>query len=139
MVGIKLPRMANIKAIVPPERRALFDAHGYSAAVCVGNLLFVSGQVGVDDEGMVIRDPTQQIECAFRNLERVLQLGGSSLVQVVDMSIYVVDLALHMERALNIKQRFFPAPPYPALTGVEVAGLAMDGLIFEIKATAVVS
>lgn len=128
--------MAKFEAFVPPHRRALYDAHGYSAAVRVGDLLFVSGQVGVDEHGQVVPDSRAQIEQAFDNLGIVLELAGCGFQDVVTLEIFLVDLKSHIGATTEIKQRYFPAPPYPALTGVEVKGLAMDGLIFEIKATA---
>lgn len=127
---------SSFEALVPEGRRALFDAHGYSAATRVGELLFVSGQVGVDAEGRVVEDPRAQVDQAFRNLVQVLELAGAGPSEVVKLTVFAVGLEAHFETFLEVKSRYFGAPPFPALTGVEVAGLAMAGLVVEIEAVA---
>ncbi len=43
--------MPQREAIFPANRHALYEAHGYSAAIRSGDLLFVSGQVGSREDG----------------------------------------------------------------------------------------
>ncbi len=43
--------MTQRDAIFPANRHALYEEHGYSAAIRSGNLLFVSGQVGSRPDG----------------------------------------------------------------------------------------
>jgi enamine deaminase RidA (YjgF/YER057c/UK114 family) len=61
----------------------------------VGDLLFVSGQAAISPEGEIvgIGDFDAQAEQVFRNLERVLGAGGSSLANVVKVTIFLTDMA----------------------------------------------
>jgi enamine deaminase RidA (YjgF/YER057c/UK114 family) len=64
----------------------------------------------------------------------VLTLGGSSLKQVVKVTIYLTDMA-NFEKIVALRKRFF-TPPYPADTIVEVRSLALPELEIEIEAVA---
>lgn len=51
----------------------------------VGDLLFISGQAAIDEQGQVVGagDFDAQADQTFSNLRRVLEAGGSSLGRVV--------------------------------------------------------
>jgi reactive intermediate/imine deaminase len=108
-------------------------AQGYR----VGDLLFVSGQAAVDEHGQLVGagDFDAQAEQTFRNLERVLEAGGSSLANVVKVTIFLRDMA-NFEKIVELRGRWFTAP-YPADTIVEVSSLAFPELEIEIEAIAV--
>jgi reactive intermediate/imine deaminase len=103
----------------------------------VGDLLFVSGQAAITPEGELvgIGDFDAQAEQTFRNLERVLEAGGSGLDRVVKVTIFLTDMA-NFEKIVDLRGRWF-TPPYPADTIVEVSSLALPGLEIEIEAIAV--
>jgi reactive intermediate/imine deaminase len=108
-------------------------AQGYR----VGDLLFVSGQAAVDEHGQLVGvgDFDAQAEQTFRNLQRVLEAGGSSLANVVKVTIFLRDMA-NFEKIVELRGRWFTAP-YPADTIVEVSSLAFPELEIEIEAIAV--
>jgi enamine deaminase RidA (YjgF/YER057c/UK114 family) len=60
--------MPTREAIFPADRHALYEQHGYSAAVRSGDLLFVSGQVGSRSDGFPEPDFEAQVKLAFANL-----------------------------------------------------------------------
>jgi 2-iminobutanoate/2-iminopropanoate deaminase len=65
----------------------------YSQAIVHNGLVYVSGQLPMD---MVTGEPSkgdisEQTEEALRNVEKVLQAAGSSLDQVIQMTIYISD------------------------------------------------
>ena len=64
--------MNSRTAIFPTDRHALYQAHGYSAAIASGGLLFVSGQVGSRSDGSPEPDFAAQVRLAFANLEATL-------------------------------------------------------------------
>lgn len=103
----------------------------------MGDLLFVSGQAGTGAEGQIVGDGDfeAQAQQAFRNLERVLRSGGSSLANVVKVTIFLTDMA-NFERVVALRRRWF-TPPYPADTIVEVTSLDSPEAMFEIEAVAV--
>ena len=65
--------MTERQAFFPPDRHALYEKHGYSAAVRSGDLLFVSGQVGSRDDGSPEPEFERQVQRAFDNLKATLE------------------------------------------------------------------
>jgi len=107
-------------------------AQGYT----LGNLIFTSGQAAIDSEGNIVGvdDFDAQAEQVFKNLSDVLQQGGSSLAQVMKVTIYLTDMTNFM-KVVALRERFFSAP-YPADTLIEVSSLALPELEIEIEAIA---
>lgn len=121
-------------AIFPPDRHALYEAHGYSAAIRSGDLLFVSGQVGSRADGSPEPDFETQVRLAFANLKAVLAAAGCSLDDVIDVTSFHTDPENQFAAIMAAKAENFPAPPYPNWTAVGVTWLA--GFDFEIKVIA---
>lgn len=103
----------------------------------VGDFLFVSGQAAIDENGQVVGvgDFDAQAEQTFRNLKRVLEAGGSSLENVVKVTIFLTDMG-NFSKIVELRGKWF-TPPYPADTIVEVTSLALPELEIEIEAIAV--
>jgi 2-iminobutanoate/2-iminopropanoate deaminase len=104
----------------------------------VGELLLVSGQAAIDETGQIVGagDFDAQAEQTFRNLQRVLEAGGSSLAGVVKVTIFLTDMA-NFPKIVELRGKWF-TPPYPADTIVQVVALALPELEIEIEAIAVV-
>lgn len=62
--------------VFPANRHALYEEHGYSAAIRYGDLLFVSGQVGSRSDGTPEPDFPAQVQLAFDNLRATLAAAG---------------------------------------------------------------
>jgi 2-iminobutanoate/2-iminopropanoate deaminase len=107
-----------------------------SQAIQLGNLVFVSGQAGVGDDGNIVapRDFEQQADRAFRNLERALAAAGSSLAHVAKVTIYLTSMD-NFARVVELRRKWFRAP-YPADTIVEVSALYSPDAMIEIEAIA---
>jgi enamine deaminase RidA (YjgF/YER057c/UK114 family) len=127
----------NSQAIIPDGMRRTADAYQTSPAVSMtgGRLIFVSGQVGVDEAGQPITDPEAQFVAAIANLREILEAAGGTLADVVEITTYFTSMA-DLPVFANVKERFFTTTPYPAWTGIGVNELALPGLRVEIKATA---
>lgn len=94
----------------------------YSPAVRSGNLLFVSGQLGVDPEsGELLAGIDLQTRQALKNASSILEAAGSSLDKVVKTTIFLVDLA-DFPLVNQVYGEFFPLNP-PARTTVVVKAL----------------
>lgn len=67
----------------------------YSQAVCVGNLVFTSGQIPLNPETGVIegKDITEQAHRVCKNLEAVLASSGSSLKKAVKTVCFLSDMS----------------------------------------------
>ena len=103
----------------------------------VGDLVIVSGQAAIDEQGGLVGvgDFDAQADQVFRNLQRVLEAGGSSLDCVVKVTIFLTDMA-NFPKIVDLRGRWF-TEPYPADTIVEVTALALPELELEIEAIAV--
>jgi reactive intermediate/imine deaminase len=108
-------------------------AQGYR----VGELLFISGQAAIDMNGHIVGgdDFNAQAEQVFANLDRVLRAGGSSLANVIKVTIFLRDMA-NFPKIVELRGRYF-TPPYPADTIVEVSSLYTPEALLEIEAIAV--
>lgn len=109
-----------------------------SQGIRFGNLLFVSGQAGADDDGKIVEGGFRaQGEQAFANLRRALEAGGSSLDQVIKVTIFVTDMN-NFKEVIELRRQFF-SQPYPADTIAEVRALYNPDVMIEIEAIAAVA
>ena len=116
-----------------------FEPYKISLAWKVGDLVFTSGQAAITEQGEIVGlgDFDAQVEQTMKNVERVLELAGSSLKDIVKVNIYVTDMA-NFPKVLELREKYF-SYPWPADTIVGVTALAIPGLMIEVDATAVVS
>ncbi|MBI3728232.1 MAG: RidA family protein [Burkholderiales bacterium] len=114
-----------------------YEPYLLSQAIKFGNLLFVSGQAGADDDGKIVAgDFRAQGEQAFANLRRALEAGGSSLEEVIKVTIFVTDMG-NFNEVVELRRQFFTAP-YPADTIAEIKALYDPAAMIEIEAIAAV-
>ena len=122
------------EAIFPTNKHALYEAHGYSAAIKSGDLLFVSGQVGSREDGTPEPEFKQQVELAFENLKAVLAAADCTLADIIDVTSFHTDPENQFATIMDVKAQAFNTRPYPNWTAVGVNWLA--GFDFEIKVIA---
>jgi enamine deaminase RidA (YjgF/YER057c/UK114 family) len=127
--------MAKRETIIPKGMEIFVDKFHYAPAVKVDNTLYISGQLGRDENLQVIEGAEAQYTQAFENLKAVLTAAGTTLENVVDLVTYHTDMRDIM-RFMEVKNRYF-TKDYPAWTAIGVSALAMPGLLAELKATAV--
>lgn len=111
------------------------EEYGYSNAVRSGDLLFCSGQVGVEADGSAPDDPERQYDLAFATLGKLLADHGARPSDLVELTSFHVDFPQHMTEFMAAKARFQNGAR-PAWTAVGVTALGMPGILVEIKATA---
>ncbi len=126
--------MAKRNAVFPADRHALYEAHGYSAAVRSDNLLFVSGQVGSRADGSPEPDFEAQVRLAFANLKATLLAGSCGFDDVVDVTTFHTEPEKQFGTIKTVKGEFFKSAPHPSWTALGVNWLA--GFDFEIKVIA---
>jgi enamine deaminase RidA (YjgF/YER057c/UK114 family) len=122
--------------IVPPGMENLVQRFHYAPGVLVGDTLYVSGQVGRDENLQVISDPVAQFEQAFRNVGKVLDAAGFSFTEVVELETWFLNFPADLPLFMQVKDRFL-GDTTPTWTGFGVASFSMPGIIGEIKVTAV--
>lgn len=126
--------MGKRDAVFPASRHALYEEHGYSAAIRSGDLLFVSGQVGSRADGTAEPDFEQQVRLAFENLKATLNAGGCDFDDIVDVTTFHTDPKSQFGTIMTVKNEIFSQKPYPNWTAIGVNWLA--GFDFEIKVIA---
>ena len=124
----------------PPN---LHRPRGYTHAVAVngGRLIFVSGQVAFDQEGSLVgkSDLRVQAEKAMDNLVAALAAAGAAPADVVKMNTYIVNYKpADYPIIRDIRARIFETQTPPASTLIGVQALAVEELLIEIEAIAMV-
>lgn len=111
------------------------ERYRYSDHIRAGDLVFVSGQVGLDEAGNAPTDPAEQYRLAFESLARVLDDAGCTPGDLVDLMTYHTAYPEHMEQFMAAKAAF-QGDGRPAWTAVGVAMLGTPETLVELKATA---
>jgi reactive intermediate/imine deaminase len=114
-----------------------YEPYRISLAIKANGLVFASGQAGIDEIGRTVGvgDFETQARRAFHNLATVLEAAGSSLSDVVKVTIMVTDMS-HLDQIVRLREEYF-TEPYPADTLLQVAGLAQSDWMVEIDAIAI--
>jgi 2-iminobutanoate/2-iminopropanoate deaminase len=110
-------------------------------AVQVGNTVYLSGQVSVDDTGnfVGIDDMAAQVKQAYHNISDVLARLNMNLNNVVDETWFVTDMTQVManfKQIYAIREQAYGEIPGTTQTLVQVSALAMPELMVEIKCIA---
>ena len=123
------------KEIIIPAN--VHQARGYSHAIKVGNIIYVSGQVGMGEDNKVAAGGFEaQAKQALENLKRVLEASGAYFKDIVKLNTYVTTMEF-MPVYRELRRSYF-GDHYPASTLIQVAGLALPEFLIEIEAVAVV-
>ena len=108
---------------------APFQGAPYSQGIVHGDLVFVSGQLGVDPASgeMVEGGIEPQTERVLQNVSAVLEAAGSSLGNVLNVSIFLVDLSDFA--AMNEVYAKHVGPDFPARATVQIGALPSGALV----------
>ncbi|WP_460135128.1 RidA family protein [Pseudomonas sp. S1_E04] len=126
--------MTQRDVVFPPGRQALYERNRYSPAIKSNGFLFVSGQVGSNEDGSPEPDLEDQVRLAFTNLNAILVAAGCTFDDVIDVTVFIVDPESRFETIWKVVPEFWGEAPHPTLTGVGVTWLY--GYQFEIKVIA---
>ncbi|MBV1699600.1 MAG: RidA family protein [Hyphomicrobiales bacterium] len=119
--------------------QTIFKPPGYSHVVEVsgpGRTIYIAGQVGIDRDRKIPPDGRGQMVLAFENLKAALAEAGASFKDVVKINNYLVEGAT-MQDFREVRDDYLNTAAPPASTTIFVSKLAIDGLLFEIEAVAV--
>ncbi|MBV9344020.1 MAG: RidA family protein [Gammaproteobacteria bacterium] len=95
----------------------------FSAAVRVGDMLYLSGQIGIGADGTLPRDFADQVRQAMGNVGEVLKQAGASFDDVVKCTVMLADMA-RWEDFNQIYLGYFKHGHLPARSALGTSGLA---------------
>ena len=124
------------------QRKAISTQHApaalgpYSQAIHAGNLVFASGQLGLDPQTGKLQEGIEtQTRQVLANLAAVLTAAGSSVEKVVKTTIFLTNMA-DFAKVNTLYGEVFKVDP-PARSTVQVAALPLGGLV-EIEVIALI-
>ena len=132
--------MINREELVPAGGTPPSSAYSHGLAVDVGDtrIVFVTGQIAIDDAGDVIStDVEVQTRYVFGQIEAILDAGGLSMRDVVKAQIFLTDMRA-FPLVSSIRDEYFDKPR-PTSTLVEVGALVQSTCHVEIEVTAVMA
>lgn len=113
----------------------LYETRGLAAGYRVGDVLYLSGMTGMGDDGKIAPGGfAAQCDQMFRNIQRILQAGGSDLSRVFKTTTFVTGMQ-YRDDWIAAKQRWFTAP-MPAGTLVEVSRFGSAEALVELEVIA---
>ena len=128
--------MSDREPIIPAGMEAVYDNIRYAPAVRVGNTVYVSGQIGRDENMLLVEEKEAQFVQTFENLRKVLKAAGASFDDVVDVTSFHTDMR-DLPLYMKVRDRYFPRN-FPAWTAIGAAQLCgQPGYFLEVKAVAV--
>jgi len=131
---------SSLSFLNPPS---LPTPRGYTQIVEVTGpcrTVYVSGQVGLDAAGKLAGAPGDfraQAVQAFENVKQALAAVGGGFEHLAKMNVYLIDAAAHFPQFLAVRDEYVRKENPPASTLVQVGRLALEPLLLEIEAVAV--
>ncbi len=110
-------------------------------AVRVGDTIYLSGQVSVDDTGKPLHegDLAGQVKVVYDSIKSILDKYGATMDHIIDEMWLVIDMQdtmTNIEKVFAVRQEAYGRSPEVSQTMVQVAGLVMPELLIEIKVVA---
>ena len=114
------------------------EAYGFSQAVKVGEVIYVSGQTAFKADGTIegVGDMARQMRQAYAGISEVLGRYGADLDNVVEETLYVTDMNAAVTVAHDVRKEFYGPGFDVASTLCQVNALGSPELLIEIKCTA---
>lgn len=122
--------------INPPGTEQDYDEWQMSDAVRVGDTIWLSGKVGINQSGNFEKGVDRQSRKAFQRIQDNLDKAGATLDDIVELATYHVSMR-YMDEFMKVKSEFIRRD-FPAWTAVGVTELYAPEALIEIKAIAVI-
>lgn len=112
--------------------------NGYTHVVTSppGKMVFLSGQGGAGEDGVMPADFETQAENTFKNIAKCLELGGATFADVVKINYYLKDMS-DLATLRKVRSKYLNMESPPAATAVQT-GLG-GTMLLEVEAVAVVA
>ena len=106
----------------------------YSGAVLVGDTLYLSGSIGIDEDREVPDDPADEARNVLNAIKRNVEAAGMTMDDIVSIQVFCSDVAHY--QAFNDVYRTFFTKEYPARAFIGAGTLLFDAR-FEVQGIAV--
>ena len=126
--------MAEKEIIDVPELEES-RSRSYEQCIRVGEHVFVAGQTGATEDGLVSLEFEPQVRRALERIEYALEAAGASLSDLVAMTVYLTDMRYAREFKDIRGETLGDDLTTSALIGVD--SLAQPGMLVEIESEAV--
>ncbi|GAA0177181.1 RidA family protein [Clostridium sediminicola] len=107
----------------------------YSQGIIINNMIYTSGQLPMDENGVMPETIDMQTKTSLQNVKAILEEAGTSMGNVVKTTVFLSDMNNFV--AMNDVYKEFFTENYPARSAVQVARLPKDALV-EIEVLAVI-
>lgn len=124
------------QTIVPPGTEVLYDNYHFAPATRVGDLIWISGQVGIDASFKPGNGMEEQARFAFEGIKTTLAAAGATLADIVEIVTFHTDLRGEIGDFSKVKDEYLP-DNYPCWSTVGVTQLADAAFKVEIRVVAV--
>ena len=116
-------------------------AYNHAVSVRPGRLLFIAGQVSIDEAGELVgkNDLQAQVRQVFHNLGQILASAGGSFENVVQLTTYMLrsqDIEGFVATRNQIYTEIYPNAGYPPNTLLVIDRLVREEFLIEIEAIA---
>ncbi len=107
----------------------------YSQAIRVSNLLFIAGQVALDESGSLVGrgDVAAQTHQVMKNIAALCEAAGARIDDVVKYTVYLTDVR-DFATVREVRTQYMHGPDYPASTLIGDIALAAPEFLVEIEA-----
>ncbi len=134
------PAFAVEKSQITQLHPEFEQGYRYSSAVRVGCTLYVGGFVSIDEQGSTVGvgDVAMQTTQIYASLQRVLEANGMSLNNMVQETLFLVDLTT-LEAAGGARASAYEKASvknYPSTAGVGVTALSDPSYLIELQGIA---
>jgi enamine deaminase RidA (YjgF/YER057c/UK114 family) len=119
----------SIEVIVPEANKKSYERMRFAPAVHHDGLIFCSGVIGTGDSA------EDEFRNAWQEIGRLLEHAGVGFEDVIDTTLYMVDLQKNAATMFAVKNEFIEEP-YPASTWIGITELVIPGARAEIKVIA---
>ncbi len=117
-----------------PRSAADSTALPFSGAVLVGNTLYLSGAIGLDENQQVPSTPEAEARLVLNSMQGTLEAAGMTMDDLVSVQVFCSDVAHYA--AFNAVYRTYFTREFPARAFVGVGTLLFDAR-FELQGIAV--
>ncbi len=124
----------EVRRYMNPRSATDSTALPFSGAVLVGNTLYLSGTIGLDENQQVPSTPEAEARLVLNNMQRTLEAAGMTMDDLVSVQVFCSDVAHYA--AFNAVYRTYFTREFPARAFVGVGTLLFEAR-FEVQGIAV--